>query len=107
MMRLLSISAVAALAFAGAANASPQEAAAEEGGFNLMMPGDDLEASSDDGWNLGVSEDVTEDGFVIPEGAVENRLEDVAEIPTGDAAPTISATLPEIKAPEDDLIRIE
>jgi len=106
-MRLLSISAVAALAFAGAANASPQEAAGEDDGFNLMMPGDDLEDSSDDGWNLGVSDDVTDDGFVIPEGTVEDRLGDVAEIPTGDVAPAVSTTLPEIKAPEDDLIRIE
>ena len=124
MMKTFSLSAALALALAGAACASPSqdadqtppdapvvEASASEddgfGGFNLMVPGDDLE-TAEDGWNLGVNEDVTEDGFVIPDGMVEDRLGDVAELPTGeDGAPEISADLPAVDAPEDDLIRIE
>ena len=108
MMKSVSVSAVLALAFAGAAWATPPEATdvVADDGFNLTIPGDDLE-TSEDGWNLGISDDVTEDGFVIPDGVVEDRLGDVAEIPTVDAVPEVSAELPTISAPEDDLIRIE
>lgn len=105
-MKVLSVSAVMALAFAGAAHATPQEATTEDSGFNLMMPGDDLEETSDDGWNLGVVGDVSDDGFAIPEGTVEDRLSDVAEIPTGEVEAK-TTKLPEIKAPDDDLIRLE
>ena len=106
MMKSLSVSAVLALALAGAAHAIPQESTSEESGFNLMMPGDDVE-SSDDGWNLGVDSDVTEDGFVIPDGMVEDRLGDVAELPTGETAPPeVSSEIPAIQAPEDDPIRL-
>lgn len=104
MMKLLSVSAAVALAFAGAAHATPQDPPADDG-FNLMMPGDDLE-SSDDGWNLGVEAEVTEDGFVIPDGVVEDRLGDVAEIETGASEPDLSADLPVIKEAEDDVIRL-
>lgn len=106
MMKTMSVSAVLALALAGAAYATPQDPPAQDDGFNLTIPGDDLE-SSDDGWNLGIDEDVTEDGFIIPDGVVEDRLGDVAEIPTGEtAAPEISSDLPVIKPAEDDLIRL-
>ena len=104
-MKTLSISAVLALALAGAAHATPQESTTEDSGFNLMMPGEDVE-SSDDGWNLGVVDDVNEDGYVIPEGTVQDRLGDVAEIPTGEAEAD-ATQLPEVTAPEDDLIRLE
>lgn len=106
MMKSFSVSAVLALAIAGAAYAAPQDPTAEDNGFNLMIPGDDLE-TSDDGWNLGVEEDMTEDGFVIPDGVVEDRLGDVAEIETGEpAVPEISADIPTIQPPEDDVIRL-
>ena len=105
MMKTLSISAVMALAIAGAAHATPQESTTEDGDFNLMMPGDDVE-TSDDGWNLGIVEEVNEDGFAIPEGTVQDRLDDVAEIPAGEAQET-TTVLPETIAPEDDLIRLE
>lgn len=113
MKTSLIVSAAFALAFAGAASA--QDAGTSQpandddgfGGFNLMIPGDDLEAS-DDGWNLGVSEDVTEDGFYIPDGVVTDRLGDVAAIPTGETTiPNISTDLPSLSEPADDLIRIE
>ena len=105
MMKTLSISAVLALAIAGAAHATPQEATTEDSGFNLMMPVDDTEAS-DDGWNLGIIEDDSVDGFAIPEGTVQDRLGDVAEIPTGEAEASASA-LPNASEAEDDLIRLE
>ena len=105
MMKTLSISAVLALALAGAAHATPQESTTEDGDFNLMMPGDDVE-TSDDGWNLGIVEDVSEDGYAIPEGTVQDRLGDVAEISTGDTVPD-ATTLPDVTVPEDDLIRLE
>ena len=121
-MKPVSVVSVLALALAGAACASPSEeaeatpqeapvveASAEDSGFNLMIPGED-DGGSDDGWNLGVDTDGTEDGFVIPDGVVADRLGDVAELPTGeDASPDLSADIPVIREAEDedDLIRLD
>ena len=106
MMRVLSVSAVLALAIAGAAHATPQEATTEDSGFNLMMPVDDVE-TSDDGWNLGIIDDGAEDGLVIPDGTVQDRLGDVAEIKTGETQPADTVEIPDVTEPEDDLIRLE
>jgi len=106
MLKYLSLSAAAALAFAGAAHAIPENPPTDDG-FNLEIPEDDG-GMSDDGWNLGIDDDLTEDGFIIPDGVVQDRLGDIAEISTGEeTTPEISADIPTISAPEDDLIRLD
>lgn len=105
MMKRLSVSAVLALALAGAAHALPQESTTEEEGFNLFSAEETTDAASE-GWNFGESDGSAGDGFMLPDGSVEDRLGDIAEIPTEEIGTEAPIDLPEISEPEDDLIRI-
>ena len=105
MMKRLSVSAVLALALAGAAHALPQDSTSEEDGFNLFSAEETTDAASE-GWNFGEADGSAGEGFMIPEGLAEDRLGDIAEIPTEELGSETPIELPEISEPEDDLIRI-
>ncbi len=106
MMKSLSVSAVLALALAGAAHALPQESTSDEDGFNLFAAGENAQ-SADEGWQFGEGNGTTADGFTIPDTASQDLLSDISEIPTDDLAEQNPLEVPEISEAEDDLIRLD